>query len=792
MRHARYRDNGAVPARPEFQVSSWELRWSGFDLDVLPEIESIFALANGHLGLRGNLDEGEPIGTPGTYLNGVYEHHELPYAEGGYGYPEDGQTIVNVTDGKTIQLFVEEAPMDMRYGKVIEHEQILDFRRGTVRRDTVWASQTGRCVRIRSERLVSFTQRAVAAIRYEVEPLDSRLELIVQSDLLANEEVAPPGDDPRLAAALHRPLVADFAVANGNSAVLVHQTRNSGLRVAAGMDHEIGDGSGNVCDIRAEDNLARMTIAADLAKGEVLRLTKFIAYGSSGRRSTPALRAQVDAALAQAKQTGWDNLASRQREYLDEFWSHADIEIDGDPELQQAIRYALFQVLQAGARGENRPISAKGLTGTGYGGHAFWDTEIFVLPVLTHTMPDSAAAALRWRHSTLERAKRRARELAHDGAMFAWRTINGDECSGYWPAGTAAVHISADIAYATAQYVAATGDGQFEIDCGAELLVETARLWVSLGHHDSTGRFRIDGVTGPDEYTALVDNNLFTNLMAQANLTEAADVCERLPALARRLGVSAEETARWRAAASRMEVPYNPDLGVHEQAESFTRLAHWDFATMTPADYPLLLHYPYFELYRTQVVKQADLTLAMYLRGDAFTAEEKVRNFEYYEALTVRDSSLSACAQGVMAAEIGYLQLAYDYLAETAFIDLHNLHDNVSSGLHIAGLAGAWMVCVAGFGGMRHRGDELAFAPALPDALSRMKFRILWRGSCLQLDVTADEVTYLLQSGDPVQLTHHRQRLTVGSDPITVSNPRAVRSGEVESPVHRAPRRRRP
>lgn len=376
--------------------------------------------------------------------------------------------------------------------------------------------------------------------------------------------------------------------------------------------------------------------------------------------------------------------------------------------------------------------------------------------------------------------------------MFAWRTINGDECSGYWPAGTAAVHISADIAYATAQYVAATGDGQFEIDCGAVLLVETARLWVSLGHHDSTGRFRIDGVTGPDEYTALVDNNLFTNLMAQANLTEAADVCERLPALARRLGVSAEETARWRAAASRMEVPYNPDLGVHEQAESFTRLAHWDFATMTPADYPLLLHYPYFELYRTQVVKQADLTLAMYLRGDAFTAEEKVRNFEYYEALTVRDSSLSACAQGVMAAEIGYLQLAYDYLAETAFIDLHNLHDNVSSGLHIAGLAGAWMVCVAGFGGMRHRGNELAFAPALPDALSRMKFRILWRGSCLQLDVTADEVTYLLQSGDPVQLTHHGQRLTFGSDPITVSNPRAVRSGKVEFPVHRAPRRRRP
>ncbi|MGE2719310.1 glycoside hydrolase family 65 protein [Mycolicibacterium celeriflavum] len=779
-----------MAAPPDLQTSPWELRWSGFELDSLPDIESLFALSNGHIGLRGTLDEGEPLGTPGTYLNGFFENHELPYAEGGYGYPEDGQTIVNVTDGKIIQLFVQDAPMDLRYGRVIEHEYCLDLRAGTLRRNTVWASQTGRCVRIRSERLVSFTQRAVAAIRYEVEPLDSTLELVVQSDLLANEAVAAPGNDPRLAAALDRPLAADFAVAADKSAVLVHHTRRSGLRVAAGMDHQLDDIPGSLSDISAEEDLARLTVAVDLPKGQVLRMTKFLAYGWSSRRSTPALRAQVDAALAAAKQTGWDNLLKRQREYLDAFWSHADIEIDGDPELQHAIRFALFQVLQAGARGESRPISAKGLTGTGYGGHAFWDTEIYVLPVLTYTMPEAAPAALRWRHSTLEKAHRRARELAHSGAMFPWRTIDGEECSGYWPAGTAAVHVTADIAYATAQYIAATGDEQFENDCGVELLVETARLWVSLGHHDSTGQFRIDGVTGPDEYTALVDNNLFTNLMAQRNLTEAADVCERRPAIARRLGVSAEETAEWRVAASHMVVPFNPDLGVHEQSESFTRMALWDFAATPATDYPLLLHYPYFELYRTQVVKQADLTLAMYLRGDAFTAEQKARNFEYYEALTVRDSSLSAAAQGVMAAEVGRLQLAYDYLVETAFIDLHNLHGNVSSGLHIAALAGTWLVCVAGFGGMRCRGTELAFAPALPTALDRMRFTILWRDSCLEVEVTAREVTYRLQSGEPVQLTHYGQPLTVGDEPVNVPIPDPAEPEEITFPTNRAPYRR--
>lgn len=779
-----------TPGHGEFQVAPWELRSRGFDLDALADMESIFALSNGHIGLRGTLDEGEPVGTPGTYLNGFYEHHELPYAERGYGYPEDGQTIVNVTDGKTIQLFVQDAPMDMRYGRVIEHEHVLDYRTGTLRRDTVWESTTGRCVRIRSERLVSFTQRAVAAIRYAVEPLDSSLELVVQSDLLANQAVPTRSDDPRLAAALDRPLVGEFAVAQGYSAVLVHHTRQSGLRVAAGMDHQLDDVPDGDCEIKAEEDLARLTIAVDLTKGHVLRITKFLAYGWSSRRSTPALRAQVEAALAQAKQTGWDALLSGQRGYLDAFWSHADIEIDEDPELQQAIRFALFQVLQAGARGESRPISAKGLTGTGYSGHAFWDTEIHVLPVLTHTMPDAAAAALRWRHSTLDRAKRRARELAQDGAMFPWRTINGDECSGYWPAGTAAVHVTADIAYATAQYIAATGDEQFEHDCGVELLVETARFWASLGHHDCTGRFRIDGVTGPDEYSALVDNNLFTNLMAQRNLTEAARACERRPLVAHRLRVSEEETAHWRRCAEHVVMPYNDDLKVHEQSENFTRLAPWDFAATPPTHYPLLLRYPYFELYRTQVVKQADLTLAMYLRGDAFTTEEKARNFDYYEALTVRDSSLSACAQAVLAAEVGHLQLAYDYLAETAFIDLHNLHGNVSSGLHIAALAGTWIACVAGFGGMRYRGTELAFAPALPPRLSRLKFRILWRDSCLAVEVTAQGATYALLSGDPIRLTHHGRPFTLGDDPVTLPIPKPAPPRVVKSPAHRMPYRR--
>ena len=756
---------------PGFDVAPWELRWRQAAPAKLGVTESTFALSNGHIGLRGTLDEGEPVAQPGTYLNGFYELRGLPYAESGYGYPESGQTVVNVTDGKIIRLLVEDEPMDLRYGRAVEHERTLDFRSGTLRRRTVWSSPTGRTVRITTERLVSFTKRTVAAIRYEVEPVDEDMRLVLQSDLLANEPVPAPGDDPRLAAALDSPLVADTAECRDLRAILAHHTKLSGLSLAAGMDHEVDYPDTADLSIRADGDLARLTVAAHVPKGTRLTLTKYLGYGWSGQRSAPALRAQVDAALAMAMEAGWDELLRSQREFLDRFWLVADIEMDGDPELQQAVRFAIFHVLQAGARGQARAIPAKGLTGPGYDGHTFWDTETFVLPMLTYIGPKAAREVLRWRHSTLGRAKNRARELGQAGAMFPWRSINGDECSGYWPAGTAAVHITADIANATARYLAATGDTEFETECGVELLVEGARLWAQLGHHVD-GVFRIDGVTGPDEYTAIVNNNVFTNLVAQQNLRDAVAACQRRPEVAGLLDVNPAELANWQRCADRMCVPYDEQRGVHQQSEAFTFMAPWDFEASADK-YPLLLNYPYYDLYRKQVVKQADLVLAMYLRGDAFTPEQKVRNFDYYEPITVRDSSLSACGQAVIAAEVGYLDLAYDYLVETAFTDLHDLHDNVSSGLHIAALAGAWMDCVAGFGGMRDYGGNLTFAPRLPSRLKSLSFRMVMRDSKIFVSIDGDTATYRLLAGEPIDLAHHGQSFLLDKDePVTFAIPK--------------------
>ncbi|MGI9557849.1 MAG: glycoside hydrolase family 65 protein, partial [Solirubrobacterales bacterium] len=544
-----------------YPVQAWSVRETSLDLDLLAQSESIFALANGHLGLRGNLDEGEPRALSGTYLNGFYESRPIAYGESGYGYPEDGQTVVNVTDGKLIRLLVEDEPLDVHRGNLESHERELDFRAGTLTRKLRWTSQAGRTVDVKSTRLVSFRDRNIAAISYEVEAVGEPIRVALQSNLLANQTDSQAGGDPRGGAELGAVLESKVHTHDGLRVVLAHTTRSSGLSLSAGMEHVIDAESEPLTRTECEPDLGRLTISAELTPGKPLRVVKLLAYHWSSQESIEWLRDQVDASLESALAIGFDAFATAQRERLDGFWEVANIELDGDEEIQQALRFALFQIFQASVRAESRAIPAKGLTGPGYDGHAFWDTEGYVLPVLTYSAPQHARDALLWRHSTLEMAKDRAEQLGLKGAAFPWRTIHGEECSGYWPAGTAAFHVNADIADAVQRYIHATGDVEFEGGAGLDLLVETARLWMSLGHHGADGAFHISGVTGPDEYSAIVDDNVYTNLMAERNLREAADAAERHEDDAARLSVDDDEIAAWRNAAAVVHVAFDERLG---------------------------------------------------------------------------------------------------------------------------------------------------------------------------------------------------------------------------------------
>ena len=746
-----------------FPVEPWQFREIGLDPDHLARTESLFALSNGHIGVRGTLDEGEPNDLPGTYLNSFFESHRLSYPESGYGYPHSGQSIVNVPNGKIIRLLVDDEPFDVRYGRLLAHERTLDFRTGTLRREVDWETPAGQRVRVRSIRLVSLSQRAVLAIRYEVEPVDTPIRVVVQSELLANEPLPEPDGDAGADDAVPTRLIPDGASVEKTRACLMYRTRHSGLRLAAAVDHVLTGDQDIGPEMTSDQDWARLTASTELAPGQRLGLTKFVAYGWSGERSDIALKDQVDAALTAAMDSGWDGLLAAQREYLDAFWSRADVEVDGDREVQQAVRFGLFHLLQASARAEQRAIPAKGLTGTGYAGHAFWETEAYVLPVLTATVPEAAADALRWRHATLPVAKKWARTLRLRGAAFAWRTIRGEECSSYWPAGTAAFHVNADIAVAAARQVHWTQDADFDRECALPLLVETARLWQCLGYVGEDGHFHLDGITGPDEYSALVNDNTFTNVAAAANLREAVGAAQRWPDAAADLGVDAGEVAGWGQIADRMAVAYDDNRDMPEQDRGSTLRQRWDFAASAEKDaYPLHSHATYFDLYRKQVAKQADLVLALQWFGERFSLAEKAAAFAYAEELTVRDSSLSASSQAVLAAEVGHLELAHAYLREAALVDLQDRKGDTEDGLHMASLAGAWIALVCGFGGLRDHDDRLRFAPRLPSGIDRLAFALSWRGCCVRVEVRNHHVRYLVEgNGGELKIVHHGDEVTL-------------------------------
>ncbi|GAA4184100.1 glycosyl hydrolase family 65 protein [Gryllotalpicola kribbensis] len=771
-----------MSSRAPLTVEDWAVGVSGHEPAWAPQLESLFALSNGFLGWRGTLDE-KPSSLGGTCrLNGFFERFPLAYAEPAYGYPKFGQALAGAPDGAVIALSIDGERLDLGAGTVHAHEQRLELRDGTLTRETVWESPAGARVRVRSTRLVSLCERGLAAVRFEVEALDGRHDATIVSLLEAADTPQQNEDGLESIAAL----VPSWSEADDAGGAASHATAHSGLAVAAAVHHDVGGGA----EMRARADAAgiRTTITAALTPGRALTVTKLIGYATGADHQTTELVATARAQVETARRLGWAELLSRQRAVLDGFWRTADVEIDGDPRLQQAIRFALFHVFQSVVFADPFPPPAKGLTGSGYQGHTFWDLDSFVVPVLAVLRPEAAASALRWRHRGLPLAQQRARELGFRGAAFPWRTIDGHESSGYWPASTAALHLNADIADAVLRYVWATGDEEFAAREGVELLVQTARLWQSLVRTDDEGVAHLDGVTGPDEYSALGDDNLYTNLMAQQNLLAAAQFARRHREAAARLAITADELARWEATAHAIALPFDERKRVHAQSAGFTGKKRWPFDEMTADAYPLMEHHPYVQLYRHEVAKQADLALALVRRPGVFTAAQRERDFAYYEAITVRDSSLSAATQAVLAAELGHVDLAAEYVREVAQMDLADLHGDTQGGIHLAAAAGLWTALAAGFGGLRLGEGAPAFAPRLPERMHRLRFRARLCGRLLLVDIRPGQASYRVLEGPPLTVTHCGQALSVGQQSVTAPIPRLPRPGPPPTqPRHRPP-----
>lgn len=767
------------PPHYVYPIDEWKIIENRYYPQFIAGTETLFALSNGYLGMRGCFEEGVPIEQDGTFVNAFYESWPIVYGEEAYGFTKTGQTMVNVHNSKIIKLYVDDEPFSLRYANLLNYTRMLDMKAGTLDREVLWETPAGKRVLIKSRRLVSFSHRHLAAMSYRVTVLNAPAPVVISSEVVYRHELPDTNStDPRKARYFpERPLRPEqhyTPAGRDQRVVLSHATKRSRMTIACGIDHTLETECPHSSTSESTDDTGKVVFSIDAVPGEPIHLTKYMTYHTSGTAPASELCTRAERTLDRAVEHGVSDLLESQQLYLDNFWQRSDVEIGGEPTVQQDIRFNLFQLGQATARAEGAGVPAKGLTGQAYEGHYFWDGEIYILPFLTYTTPRIAKNLLKFRHDKLPLARKRAEELKQHGALFPWRTINGEEASAYYAAGTAQYHINADIIYALRKYINATADDEFLHRVGAELLVETARMWRDLGFYSDRmgGKFCIHGVTGPDEYTTVVNNNAFTNLMARENLWYAAQTVSALregkpdwyAALVDKTGLAFEEIEEWQAAADQMHVPYDQQLGIHPQDEHFLEREPWDFSNTSTDRYPLLLHYHPLMIYRHQIIKQADVVLAMFLLGNEFTLEQKKCNFDYYDPLTTGDSSLSASIQSVAASEVGYADKAYEYFRYAALMDLANVRGNVQDGVHLASIGGTWMALVYGFGGMRDYSGQLSFDPKLPVQWERLKFPLMIQGMSLVVDIQPDAVTYLLRQGSELTIVHQGEevQLTVG------------------------------
>ncbi len=746
---------------------------TGLDAEHLAQRETIFHTANGYFGVRASFEEGAPEGVHsvrGAYINGFHDISDIPYGEKLYGFPETQQFMVNVVDvqGMTLTLGGEE--FSCFTGAVKRLVQSLDMDGGLYTRTVRWASPQGRETLLRFERMASFACRELFILRLTVTALDWSGEIQITSCQDGNVSNDSDPADPRKAAVGRRALIVESLSRHGASVLMRCRTVRSGLNMSSAVRHACPQADGET--VRLEEGRAVFLLRGQLEKGKAFTVSKWCVYTDSRRHADPpndALRL-----LDEASALSWLQWRRTQKEGLNRFWHGAQAEVRGDAALNRSLRYSMFGLLSSAGRDGVGNISSKGLSGEGYEGHYFWDTEIYMFPFFLLTEPDAARSLLDSRYHMLPEARAHAHLLGHArGALYPWRTIAGSECSAYYPSGSAQYHINGDIAHAFITYWLVTGDLSYMAEKGAEALIETARLWLDAGHWQD-GVFCLDCVTGPDEYTCVVNNNYYTNRSAQYHLKWTVRLCEALRGqgmlspVTKRTGLTDSELLAFSEASEGMRLPFSSEFGICAQDDSFLRKAKLDPAKIPRSRFPLLLHYHPLYLYRHQVCKQADTVLSHFLFEEGESEECIRKTYRYYESITTHDSSLSECVFSMMAARIGDPEKAYRYYRRSAALDLEDTHGNTRDGIHAANMGGCWMGVVFGFGGLRIAEKGLSFKPCLPRQWTGYRFTVRWRGTLLSVAVDTNVAAFQTLEGPPLTVFVDKEAVTAGKETVTV------------------------
>lgn len=725
--------------------------------------ETLFHNANGYIGVRGAYEEGYPEGylsIRGQYINAFYDITDMKQAEALCGLIEKKQTMTNIADTQSVKIGFGDETFSMFEGILKSAKRSVDLKRGVTLRKIEWVSPKGYEFTIQFKRMTSF--KVLPLFLQEISITSHNYEGTVKIVSGHCGEVKNFSDptDPRVADESAQYLFAETPLVEENCSYIVAETSRSGLQVCSGVGHGIPNKYHT--QVFTKGNEVEHVIAGRIGRQETQHFYKYSWFVDSIRSND--LLAAARTGLQRVMERPVAELFKEQEEYLLLYWEQCNLEIEGDLDLNRAVHYNQYALLQSVGKDCFSNIAAKGLSGEGYEGHFFWDTEMYTLPCFTITYPEFARNLLSFRYQTLEKARENARRLGHKkGALYPWRTINGEECSGYFPSGTAAYHINGDIAYAVVSYFLATDDVEYMCEQGAEILIETARLWIDTGNFVSD-KFHIQDVTGPDEYTCMVNNNYYTNAVAKYNLEwavkckELLSSAEKWEQLCEKLQITQEELQEFARASEQMYLPYDEKLDINPQDDSFMQKKKWDFENTPSENYPLLLHYHPLALYRRQVCKQADTVLAHFILED-YQRISTIRNsFLYYETVTTHDSSLSTCIFSIMAAKLGMLEKAYDYFGESAKLDLFNAHKNTKDGIHTANMAGNYMAIVYGFAGLRIKESGLYLAPCIPKQWDCYRFRFLYHSTRMELRVDQEKCEIIRLEGDSQMIFIYEKR----------------------------------
>jgi len=738
-------------------LSIYEINNIRLDNKSLLFNEALFHNANGYIGVRSAFEEGYPedfATIRGQYINGFYDFTPKKQAENLYGLINEKQTMLNVADTQSIKIYFEDEMFSMFEGKVLKSRRWVDMDKGVTGRYVHWRSPSGKEVEITITRMASFTQLSLFTIEYHIKAVNFAGAVMIESNHHGNVTNSYNEDDPRTADEAFQHLTPASCNIQYGSSFITSETSKSNLKVCSCVKNFLSGESERQFIIDKGNALCQMVTS--IASGQTINFVKYAIFADSLR--TEDCKEHAAAEMKKALSVTLQELYQHQENYLTDYWENCAVKIEGDDELNVAVKYNLFQVIQAVSKDEFGNIAPKGLSGEGYEGQYFWDSEMYLQPFLTITNPAMTKNLISYRYNTLDMAKENARILGHkSGALYPWRTIMGRECSGYFPAGSAQYHINGDIAYSIIAYYLATGDLDFIAEKGGEVILETARLWLDIGTFFK-GKFHINDVTGPDEYTCLVNNNYYTNVLAQYHLNWAIKFITQLKnnpkfkRMLKKIRFKTEEIGQFKKAASQMYLPYDEKLKINPQDDSFLQKKTWDLKEIPKAKFPLLLHYHPLHLYRYQVCKQPDTVLAHFILEDAQPLDTIRHSFRFYEKITTHDSSLSKCIFSIMAAKLGLEEKAYKYFGNSTQLDILDLHKNTQDGVHLANMGGNYMAIVYGFGGFRLKEQGVCFSPILPKKWTGYSFRIAYEDARIVVNVSNAKCTFYLEYGNPKQI----------------------------------------